>query len=54
MSHHMMENFNHLLELIDHQDEVIKKQNGIITRLVNETLEKENFINVMMQEHVDC
>ena len=39
-----------LLEIIDKQEEVITKQNEIIAKLTNENVEKENMINVLMQE----
>lgn len=53
MSYTMTENFLSLIELIGEQDQVVRKQNDIIAKLINENLEKENMINVMMQEHVD-
>lgn len=39
-----------LLETIGKQEEMIKKQNETIAKLVNENLEKENMINVLMQQ----
>lgn len=39
-----------LLEIIENQEEMIKKQNELIAKLTNETLEKENMINTLMQE----
>ena len=39
-----------LLELIKRQEEVISRQNATITELTNENLEKENIINILMQE----
>lgn len=39
-----------LLETIEKQEEMIKKQNETIAKLVNENLEKENMINVLMQQ----
>lgn len=39
-----------LLEIIEKQDEMIYKQNKLITKLVNENMEKENMINILMQE----
>jgi len=39
-----------LLEITEKQDDIIKKQNEVITRLVNENLEKENMINELMQQ----
>lgn len=40
-----------LLEITEKQEEIIAKQNKLITNLTNENLEKENMINVLMQEH---
>jgi len=39
-----------LLEIIEMQDEMIRKQNELITKLVNENVEKENMINELMQQ----
>mgnify|MGYP001019738111 CR=1 FL=1 len=39
-----------LLEIIEMQDEMIRKQNELITKLVNENAEKENMINELMQQ----
>lgn len=39
-----------LLEIIEKQKDVIAKQNTTIVKLVNENMEKENMINVLMQE----
>jgi len=39
-----------LIEIIEKQDEIICKQNQTIAKLVNENMEKENMINVLMQE----
>lgn len=39
-----------LLEIIEKQDEMICKQNKLMAKLVNENMEKENMINVLMQE----
>ena len=39
-----------LLQIIDEQKEMIDKQNKLITELVNENAEKENMINVLMQQ----
>lgn len=39
-----------LLEIIEKQEEMIRKQNEMITRLTNENMEKENMINVLMQQ----
>lgn len=40
----------YLLEIIEGQSNVIKNQNKAITRLVNENLEKENYISELMQK----
>lgn len=42
--------YHDLLDIIDKQEEVITKQNEIIAKLTNENVEKENMINVLMQE----
>lgn len=42
-----------LLEVIHAQQEVIEKQNDIIASVTNENLEKENMINVLMDEFVE-
>lgn len=39
-----------LLEIIDMQEKTVKKQSELIAKLTNETLEKENMINVLMQQ----
>ena len=39
-----------LLEIIEKQEEMIKKQNEVIARLTNESLEKENMINELMRQ----
>lgn len=39
-----------LLEIIEKQDEMIYKQNKLMTKLVNENMEKENMINVLMKQ----
>lgn len=39
-----------LIDVIEKQDNVISKQNQTIVNLVNENLEKENMINILMQE----
>lgn len=38
-----------------HQDliEIVEKQNNMIAELINENLEKENMINVLMNEFSD-
>jgi len=42
-----------LIEVIEKQDEVICKQNQTIANLVNKNAEKENMINVLMNEQLD-
>lgn len=42
--------YHDLLEIIDKQDEIIQKQKDIIASITNENLEKENMINVLMQQ----
>jgi hypothetical protein len=39
-----------LLEVIEKQDEMIRRQNELIAKLTNESLEKENMINELMQQ----
>lgn len=39
-----------LLDIIEKQDEMICKQNKLMAKLVNENMEKENMINILMQE----
>lgn len=39
-----------LLKIIESQGETIHKQNELIAKLTNETLEKENMINIIMQQ----
>ena len=39
-----------LMEIIEKQDEMIRKQNELIAKLTNESLEKENMINELMQQ----
>lgn len=39
-----------LLDLVDSKVEIITKQKTVIANLINENLEKENAINVLMQE----
>ena len=39
-----------LLEVIDKQEEMIKKQNDMIAKLVNESMEKENMINELAKQ----
>lgn len=42
-----------LLEIIEKQDNLIKKQNEILAELTNANAEKENMINVLMNEFSD-
>ncbi|WP_209121496.1 hypothetical protein [Alkalihalobacillus sp. BA299] len=42
-----------LLKLVEQQEQVITKQNETIARLVNETVEKEEMINELMQDYVE-
>lgn len=49
----MSENFSALLEVIDDQERMISAQGKLIARLINETVEKENYINAMMREHIE-
>lgn len=39
-----------LLETIHQQDEIIKQKNEVISKLANENIEQENFINSIMKE----
>lgn len=39
-----------LLDIIEQQTEILNKQKELIIRLVNENVEKENMIEVLMQE----
>ncbi len=43
----------HLLELVEKQEKVITKQNELLAKLVNENFEQENFIAVLMREHIE-
>lgn len=45
-------NYLDLLDTINEQEKIIIKQNKMITRLINETAEKENFINELMKDIV--
>lgn len=50
---HMKNNYklyHELLEIIEGQNLVIERQNELIANLVNENLEKENYINVLAKE----
>lgn len=42
--------YHELLEIIEGQNLVIERQNELIANLVNENLEKENYINVLAKE----
>lgn len=42
--------YTELLELLNNQGKIIAEQNEIISGLVNEIAEKENFIKVLWQE----
>lgn len=42
-----------LLEIIEMQQDTINKQNDLIAKLTNENAEKENMINVLMNEFSD-
>lgn len=44
-------NSSSLHQIILMQDRVIAEQSEIIMKLVNESTEQENMINVMMREH---
>lgn len=39
-----------LIEIVKLQEETIEKQNELLAKLVNENAEKENFINVLVNE----
>lgn len=39
-----------LLDLVDKQEEIIKKQNKMISDLVNKNMEQENLINELLRE----
>lgn len=39
-----------LLEMLELQQDMIDRQNDLIAELVNENAEKENMINVLMNE----
>ena len=43
-----------LLEIIETQQDTINKQNDLIAKLTNENAEKENMINVLMNEFSDA
>lgn len=38
----------HLLSLLQQKDEVVENQNNIISKLLNENIEKENMINILL------
>lgn len=39
-----------LAELVEHQGEIINQQSETIARLINESAEQENMINVLLHE----
>lgn len=39
-----------LIEIVKLQEKTIEKQNELLAKLVNENAEKENFINVLVNE----
>lgn len=41
---------NELLEIIEHQTDLLNKKDELISKLVNENLEKENYISVLGKE----
>lgn len=43
----------HLLSLLQQKDEVVESQNNIISKLLNENIEKENMINVLLIDMED-
>lgn len=50
-----MKNKSHhnLLEILELQQDMIDRQNDLIAELVNENAEKENMINVLMNEFAE-
>ncbi len=44
--------YTELLELLNNQGKIIAEQNEIISGLVNENAEKENFIKTLWREKV--
>ncbi len=44
--------YTELLELLNNQGQIIAEQNEIISGLVNENAEKENFIKTLWREKV--
>ena len=50
-----MENKSHhnLLEILELQQDMIDRQNDLIAELTNENAEKENMINVLMNEFAE-
>lgn len=42
-----------LLEMLELQQDMIDRQNDLIAELVNENAEKENMINVLMNEFAE-
>lgn len=49
----MTDIYSELMKLVSHLEGVVAKQNTLIAQILNENAEKENAINVMMQEHTD-
>lgn len=45
-----VKNYLDLLDMINQQENIIAKQSELITRLINETAEKENMINELMDD----
>ena len=39
-----------LLNMVSEQDALIANQNSVITKLVTDNMEKENMINVLMED----
>ncbi len=46
----MSKSYFDLMDLIEQQSEVIKNQSNIITRLLNDNVEKENMIQQLSRE----
>lgn len=46
----MQRNYLKLLEVVQYQAETIKKQSAFIDSLVNENLEKENMVNILVED----
>ncbi|ACV64926.1 hypothetical protein Dtox_4259 [Desulfofarcimen acetoxidans DSM 771] len=47
-----LKNLLDLLELINQQERIIIKQNEVIAKLINDTMEQENMINELMRDAV--